>query len=126
MFTTVRVLEEVTSSAASVSRKSLCILSVSQCKRCLFLIHIMKYMPCKPHSNSDFQLPVKNSSLVQQTDLKIDQNMVSVVHDDRCVECMHLLLRCCNLFVLGIWKVGTWNLCDVFKLTNHCDDICCL
>jgi len=83
------------------------------------------YMPCKPHPNFDFQLPVKNSSLVQQTDLKIYQNMVSIVHGDRCVECLHLLLRYCNLFVLGIWRVGTQNLCDVFKLINHSDDTCC-
>ena len=86
----------------------------------------MQYMPWKPHPNFHFQLPVKNSSLVQQTVLKIDQNMVSIVHGDRCVECMHLLLRYCNLFILGIWKVGTRNLCDVYKLRNHCDDICCL
>jgi hypothetical protein len=52
---------------------------------------------------------------MQQTYLRIDQNMVSVVCGDGCVECVHLLLRYCNLFMLGIWKVGTWNLCDVFK-----------
>jgi hypothetical protein len=78
-------------------------------------------MPCKPHTYFDFQLPVKNSSLVHQTDLRIDQNMVSILHGDRCVECIHLLLRYCNLFVLGILNVGTWSLCAVFKLTNHCD-----
>jgi hypothetical protein len=36
LFTTGRVLEEVTSSAASASHKFLCVLSLSQCKHCLF------------------------------------------------------------------------------------------
>jgi hypothetical protein len=78
MFTAGGVVEKVTSSAASVSCKWLFILSVIQCKHCLFLLLIMKCMPCKPHTYFDFQLPVKNSSLVHQTDLRIHQNMVSV------------------------------------------------
>jgi hypothetical protein len=56
---------------------------------------------------------------MHQTDLRIDQNMVSLLHGDECVECMHLLLRYCDLFVLGIQNVET--LCEVFKPTSHCD-----